>query len=152
MKHPKSYDTTPETSRRMGRVRLKRGLAETALAKALWHSGIRYRLNFKKLPGSPDIAITRHHIAVFVDGEFWHGKDWEARKPRLNRNREYWIQKIEENMARDRRNDRELTALGWQVVRFWEKDVKKSPDRCADAVIAMIVQNDTDLADPSAVL
>ena len=82
---------------------------------------------------------------MFVDGEFWHGKDWETRKPRLNRNREYWIQKIEENMDRDRRNDRDLTAMGWQVVRFWEKDVKKDPDRCAGTVIAMIAQDDTDV-------
>ncbi len=137
MKHPK-FITTPEVSKRMSRVRLKRGIAETMLAKSLWHSGIRYRCNYKKLPGSPDIAITRHHIAIFVDGEFWHGKDWEKRKARLKSNRDYWIEKIEENIARDQRNDHELQALGWTVIRFWEKDVKKDVDACASVVIQTI--------------
>ena len=105
MKHPKSYDSTPETRERMSKIKLKGGKAETILAKALWQQGYRYRKNDKRLPGSPDIAILKHHIAVFVDGEFWHGKDWETRKERLKRNREYWIEKIEENMARDLRND-----------------------------------------------
>ena len=62
----------------MSRVSLKGGKAEMMLAKALWHSGYRYRKNFKKLPGSPDIAILKYNIAVFIDGEFWHGKDWES--------------------------------------------------------------------------
>lgn len=93
MKHPKSYDSTPETRKRMSKVKLKGGKAEILLAKALWHQGYRYRKNDKRLPGSPDIAILKYHIAVFVDGEFWHGKDWEARKMRLKRNREYWIEK-----------------------------------------------------------
>lgn len=138
MKHPKSYDSTPQTRKRMAKVRLKRGIAETMLAKALWHSGIRYRCNYKKLPGSPDIAITKYHIAVFVDGEFWHGKNWETRKGRLKSNREYWIEKIEENMARDLRNDRELQAMGWKVLRFWEKDVKRDVDGCVSAVLQAI--------------
>ena len=122
----------------MSRVHLKRGIAETMLAKSLWHSGFRYRCNYKKLPGSPDIAITKYHIAIFVDGEFWHGKDWEKRKPRLKSNREYWIEKIEENMARDDRNNQELQHLGWQVIRFWEKDVKKDVNACASTVIEAI--------------
>lgn len=138
MKHPKSYDSTPETRKRMSRIRLKRGVAETILANALWNSGIRYRYNYKKLPGSPDLAITRYHIAVFVDGEFWHGKNWEMRKPRLKSNREYWIEKIEENMARDLRNDQILSSMGWQVIHFWEKDVKKEPQKCASVIIEMI--------------
>lgn len=122
----------------MSRVHLKRGIAETMLAKSLWHSGFRYRRNYKKLPGSPDIAITKYHIAIFVDGEFWHGKDWEKRKPRLRNNRDYWIEKIEENMARDERNNKELQRLGWQVIRFWEKDVKKNVNACASTVIEAI--------------
>ena len=140
MKHPKSYDSTPQTRKRMAKVRLKRGIAETMLAKALWHSGIRYRRNFRKLPGSPDIAITKYHIAVFVDGEFWHGKNWETRKGRLKSNREYWIEKIEENMARDLRNDRALQAMGWKVLRFWEKDVKRDVEGCVSAVLQAIAE------------
>lgn len=92
MKHQKLI-TTPEISKRMSHVRLKKGIAETNLSKSLWHQGIRYRRNYKKLPGSPDIAITKYKIAVFIDGEFWHGYDWENRKNRSVSNRDYWIEK-----------------------------------------------------------
>lgn len=124
----------------MSRVHLKRGKAETALAKALWHSGYRYRLNYKMLPGSPDVAITKYRIAIFVDGEFWHGYDWENRKLKLKANREYWIEKIEENIARDRRNDILLEQIGWVPVHFWEKEVKKELDDCIRVIDQLCVQ------------
>lgn len=89
MKHQK-LSTTPEISKRMANVHLKGGKAEIALAKELWKRGLRYRKNYKKLPGSPDIAILKHHVAVFVDGEFWHGKDWEQKKNSLKSNQDYW--------------------------------------------------------------
>lgn len=138
MKHPKTYDSTPETRKRMSRVHLKNGKAETALAKALWHQGVRYRLNYRKLPGSPDIAITKQKIAVFVDGEFWHGQNWEERKSKLKSNREYWIEKIEENTARDKRNDYLLSEQGWTVIHFWEKEVLKNLDSCLGVVLETI--------------
>ena len=152
MKHPKSYDSTPETRARMSKVKLKGGTAETLLAKALWHKGYRYRKNDKKLPGSPDIAILRHHIAIFVDGEFWHGKDWEMRKKRLKRNREYWIEKIEENMARDIRNDQLLTQAGWTPIHFWEKEVISNLSTCiADIEEVILAQLIDDLDNLEAV-
>lgn len=138
MKHPKSYDTTPETRKRMSRVKLKNGKAEQLLAKQLWHLGYRYRKNDKRLPGSPDIAILKYHIAVFVDGEFWHGQNWNERKTKLKSNRDYWIEKIEENMARDKRNDKLLAHLGWSVVHFWEKEVLKDLNQCCNKVKAVI--------------
>lgn len=149
MKHPKSYDSTPETRKRMSNVKLKGGKAETLLAKALWHNGYRYRKNDKRLPGSPDIAILKHHIAVFVDGEFWHGKGWEARKGRLKRNREYWVEKIEENMARDIRDDKLLMQAGWTPIHFWEKEVIKDLPACVaeieDVIFAQLIDNAEDL-------
>lgn len=149
MKHPKSYDSTPETRKRMSKVKLKGGKAETLLAKALWHHGYRYRKNDKRLPGSPDIAILRHRIAIFVDGEFWHGKDWETRKSRLKRNREYWIEKIEENMARDLRNDQLLIQSGWTPIHFWEKEVMKNLPVCVAEVEEAILAQLIDSADDS---
>ena len=144
MKHPKSYDSTPETRKRMSKVKLKGGKAETLLAKALWHQGYRYRKNDKRLPGSPDIAILRHRIAIFVDGEFWHGKDWETRRNKLKSNREYWIEKIEENMARDLRNDQLLIQSGWMPIHFWEKEVIKNLEECIaeidDVVLTQLVE------------
>lgn len=134
MKHP-IFTTTPDISQRMSHVHLKRGKAETKLAKALWHKGVRYKLNYKKLPGSPDIAITKCRIAVFVDGEFWHGQDWENRKSRLKSNREYWIEKIEENIERDRRDDALLREEGWLPVRFWEKEVNKNLEGCLENIL-----------------
>ena len=88
MKHPKQYDTDAMTSKRMSSVKLKHGDCETYLAKVLWKAGYRYTLNDKSLPGSPDIAIKKYHIAIFVDGEFWHGYDWSNKKTKLKRNRE----------------------------------------------------------------
>lgn len=139
MKHPKTYDSTPETRKRMAKVKLKNGTAEQLLAKRLWHLGYRYRKNEKRLPGSPDIAITKYQIAIFVDGEFWHGKDWESRKERLKRNRTYWIEKIEENIARDERVDQELRAQGWIPLHFWEKDVLKDVDLCLDEILSCLI-------------
>lgn len=137
MKH-RELPTTPEISKRMANVHLKRGKAETLLAKQLWHLGYRYRLNYRKLPGSPDIAITKHKVAVFVDGEFWHGQNWETRKQKLRSNRDYWIEKIEENIARDKRNNDSLQEMGWQSIRFWEKDVLKDPDSCVQSILSLI--------------
>ena len=134
MKHPASYDSTPQTRRRMAKVRLKGGKAETLLAKALWQRGYRYRRNDRRLPGSPDVAILRHRIAVFVDGSFWHGRDWTARRARLKRNRAYWIEKIEENIARDLRNDRLLRQAGWTPVHLWEDDVLRDLSGCVAEV------------------
>lgn len=137
MKH-QVLPTTPEISRRMSQVHLKRGKAETVLAKKLWHLGYRYRLNYKKLPGSPDIALLKNKVAIFVDGEFWHGQNWAERKIKLKSNKDYWIEKIEENMARDKRNNSSLGDLGWNVIRFWEKDALKSPDACIQKILSQI--------------
>ena len=137
MKHQK-LSTTPEISKRMAHVHLREGESEKAFAKALWKQGFRYRKNYKKLPGSPDIAILKYHIAVFIDGEFWHGKDWNQKKNQLISNKSYWIEKIEENIARDQRNDLLLTDMGWKPIHFWEKEVKKSLPSCVERVISVI--------------
>ena len=128
----------------MANVHLKEGKAEVSLAKELWKRGLRYRKNYKKLPGSPDISLLKYHIAVFIDGEFWHGKDWSQRKDRLKSNREYWIEKIDENIARDKRNDSLLADMGWVPIHFWEKEVKKDLGSCIDRIIDMITSSGRD--------
>ena len=119
-------------SKNMSRIRSKDTSIEVKLRKELWHKGYRYRKNYKKLPGSPDIALTKYKIAVFCDSEFFHGKDWEVLKARLEKgsNPEYWIKKIERNRDRDVDNDKKLLFLGWTVIHFWGKDILRNTEEC----------------------
>ena len=133
MKHKKLI-TTPEISKRMSKVKLKRNKVEMKLAKALWHRGYRSRLNYKQLPGSPVIALTKYNIAIFVDGEFWHGKDFEIKKSKLKNNKDYWIMKIEENLHRDAKNDKLLNEMGWISIHFWSKDIERNLSYCLNVI------------------
>lgn len=129
-------EVSEKTRKNMQRIRNKDTSIEILLRKRLWHDGYRYRKNYKELPGSPDIAITKLKIAVFCDSEFFHGKDWDKLKARLERgkNPQYWIRHIEENMERDRRVEQELSSLDWTVLRFWGKDIKKDMEGCIQAI------------------
>jgi DNA mismatch endonuclease Vsr len=111
----------------MGSIHGKDTSIEIKLRKALWCQGIRYRKNYRKLPGKPDIAITKHKIAVFCDSEFWHGKDWILLEGRLKKGTrsDFWINKIKRNMGRDNETAKKLIYLGWKVIRFWGDDIKK---------------------------
>lgn len=124
--------TKEQRSKNMRSIRGKDTGIEIKLRKALWHQGIRYRKNFKTLPGKPDIAITKYKIAVFCDSEFWHGKDWEKLEKRLLKGErsEFWIGKIKRNMERDRDTDLKLSNMGWKVIRFWGDDINKDVDGC----------------------
>jgi len=125
----------------MSRIKGRDTSIEVRLRKALWAAGIRYRKNYKKLPGTPDIAITKHRIAIFCDGEFWHGKDWESAKSKLRRNRDYWIDKIEGNMAREGEVEKKLLySMGWIVIRFWGEDIKKDLPGCVEEIKDLILQ------------
>jgi DNA mismatch endonuclease (patch repair protein) len=116
------------------------------LRKALWHEGIRYRKNFKALPGKPDIVITKYKIVIFCDGEFWHGKDWKNRKETLKENKEYWISKIEKNIERDNEIDAMLLQQGWNILHFWGKEIEKSLSSCVwevkETIINIQIDND----------
>lgn len=132
---------TPEQrSRAMSHIKGKDTSIEVLLRKALWHKGIRYRKNYKKLPGAPDIAITKYRIAVFCDSEFFHGYNWEIKKQKLGHNQEYWINKIERNMVRDRENDFKLIARGWVPMHFWGEEIRKKTKECVEAVEDLIFE------------
>jgi DNA mismatch endonuclease (patch repair protein) len=118
----------------MSRIKSSDTSIEVSLCKALWREGIRYRKNLKTLPGKPDIAITKHKIAVFCDGEFWHGKNWESKKDNIKENRDYWIPKIERNITRDNTNEKKLANMGWVVLRFWGNDIKKNLNGCVNEI------------------
>ncbi|MDR0648981.1 MAG: very short patch repair endonuclease [Synergistaceae bacterium] len=131
----------------MSRVRQKDTAIELTLRKRLWREGIRYRKNYRKLPGSPDIAITKYQVAIFCDGEFWHGKGWETKRPKIRSNPEYWTHKIERNMRRDSDTDRKLQRMGWSVLRFWGADIEKDLDACVEEVKEAIFQSQIDAYD-----
>jgi DNA mismatch endonuclease (patch repair protein) len=80
VKQPGGKDQKSQRSRNMGCIKSQNTSIEKMLRKALWHEGIRYRKNFKTLPGKPDIVITKYKIVIFCDGEFWHGKDWNNKE------------------------------------------------------------------------
>lgn len=113
---------------------------EILLRKALWAAGVRYRLHPPALPGRPDLVIVRHHVAVFCDGDFWHGRRWIARKDKLAAgwNSSYWVAKIERNRQRDRRVTHLLRELGWTVIRVWEGDVRRNPPKVVAKILNAI--------------
>lgn len=111
---------------------------ELVLAKAMWALGLRYRKNSGSIFGKPDFSFKKYKVAVFVDGEFWHGKDWEQKKAEIKGNREFWIAKIERNIQRDIEVTGRLKAEGWTVLRFWSNDVIKDTTSCAEKVKEII--------------
>lgn len=129
------FYTTPERSRIMSKIRGKNTKPELAFRKALYAKGYRYRIDYKKLIGKPDIILKKYKTVIFIDGEYWHGYNWEERKSKIKTNREFWIAKIERNMQRDGEVNAELKRLGYQVFRFWESEVKKKLDVCLNQVL-----------------
>ncbi len=128
-------DLTPEQRRKnMQAIKSKDTSIEISLRKALWDEGVRYRKNYNKLFGKPDIVITKHRIAIFCDSDYWHGYDWENRSKKIKSNREYWIPKIERNMQRDKEVTERLESEGWTVLRFWEWQIKKHLNECVSSI------------------
>ncbi len=118
---------------------------EIALRKALWAKGMRYRLHVAKLPGKPDIVFTSAKVAVFVDGDYWHGNQWRLRgfkslEEQLAKvhNRAYWEKKIKGNMERDKKNNALLRKAGWKVMRVWESDIKKRPATAVGQIVKAV--------------
>ena len=132
----------------MQHIRSNNTKIEIILRKALWHRGYRYMINYKKLPGKPDIVLTKYKIAIFCDGEFFHGKDWEVLKPRLEKgdNGSFWISKISRNRERDDEINKKLLFMGWTVIRFWGNDIKKNTDECIRVIEETIFE--TKIEDP----
>ena len=130
--------TKEQRSQNMKAVKSKGTSIEVKLGKALWAEGIRYRKNDKTVFGKPDFTIKKYKIAIFCDSEFWHGKDWKIRKYDIKSNREFWIKKIERNIARDTEVDETLQNEGWTVLRFWGKDINKNLSLCIKEVLVTL--------------
>lgn len=133
------------TSRMMARVRHKDSRAELALRRALHAAGLRYRLHAADVLGRPDLVIRSRRLAVFVDGDLWHGNPDEVRRRGRSSldelfptRTEWWVAKIERTMRRDREVTEGLRAQGWRVVRLWEHDVLRDPEACARTVLTCL--------------
>jgi DNA mismatch endonuclease (patch repair protein) len=120
----------------MKNIKSKDTKVEIKLRKALWHKGYRYRKNYSSLPGKPDIVLTKYKIAIFCDSEFFHGKDWEVLKPRLEKgnNPDFWVSKISRNRQRDDEVNKKLLYEGWTVIRFWGNEITKHVDECIEVI------------------
>ena len=126
--------TKEQISFNMQQVKNKDSKIEVLLRKELWSRGIRYRKNVNRIYGKPDIVFIGKKIAVFCDSEFWHGYNWEERKKDFKSHQEFWIPKIERNMARDLEVTERLEYEGWTVLRFWGNEIKKNTVGCADII------------------
>lgn len=140
--------TKEQRRKNMRRIKAKDTTIEVKLRKSLWSKGYRYRKNYDRLPGKPDIVLTKYKIAIFCDSEFFHGKDWEVLKPRLEKsnNSQYWISKISRNRERDDEINKRLLFEGWTVIRFWGKEIQKNVDECVkvveEAIFEITMQNE----------
>ena len=126
--------TQEQISYNMRQVKNKDSKIELLLRKELWSRGLRYRKNVSSVFGHPDIAFKGLKIAIFCDSEFWHGYDWENRKADFKSHREFWLPKIERNMARDIEVNQKLQEEGWIVLRFWGKEISRHTAECADII------------------
>lgn len=128
------------TYRIMSAIKSEETIPERMLGKAMWAVGLRYRKHLRKLEGKPDFCFIKKKIAIFCDGDFWHGNNWRIRglkslEEELANYSDFWVRKIKRNIERDRQVTEELERQGWLVIRFWESEIRKSADRCADMVL-----------------
>ena len=132
--------TKEQRKKNMQHIKAKDTSIEVKLRKSLWNKGYHYRKNYDELPGKPDIVLTKYKIAIFCDSEFFHGKDWEVLKPRLEKsnNSQYWISKISRNRERDDEINKRLLFEGWTVIRFWGEEISKNVDGCVKVVEEVI--------------
>lgn len=130
--------TKEQRRKNMQAVKSKGSKIESDLAKALFALGFRYRKNDKSVFGKPDLTFKKLKIAIFVDGEFWHGKDWEVRKHDHKSNKQFWFEKIERNIQRDKEVNERLLHEGWIVLRFWGKDISQKLTDCLEQIITEI--------------
>ena|ERR1035437_4363889 len=130
-----------EVRRNMQAIRSKNTKIEIILGKSLWNKGYRYRKNDKSVFGKPDFTFKKYKIAIFCDSEFWHGKDWHLLKQRLTTNPDFWIHKIERNIERDNRVNKQLKSEGWTVIRLWDTEIKKQLEYCLQIIENAINSN-----------
>jgi len=132
------FKTSKTRSKLMSKIKSKDTRPEIILRKAIWNLGYRYSLKNTFITGKPDIVFKEKKVAVFVDGEFWHGYNWKAKKSRIKSNKDYWTNKIEKTIQRDKKNTVILSKSGWIVLRFWEKDIDNDLKKCLNKIVKIL--------------
>ncbi len=122
-------------SRIMSSIRSKDTKVEWLLRTALWKKGLRYRTHYN-IKGRPDVVFPRQKVAVFVDGDFWHGWNWRKLRPKLKN--DFWVNKIKRNMKRDREVVVELKKQGWKVLRIWEHELRNELNSSVKKIMKMV--------------
>lgn len=133
--------TKEQRRKNMQAIKNKDTKCEVLLAKELWRLGFRYRKNDKTVYGCPDLTFKKYRIAIFVDSEYFHGKDWENEKFRIKSNRDFWWAKIERNIQRDKKVNNELFKNGWVVLRFWSNEIRKNLGSCINIIDENLIKN-----------
>lgn len=120
------FNASSERSNLMRKIKSTNTKPEKVLRSFLWSKGYRYRINYKKLPGTPDIVLTKYNIVIFIHGCFWHGHEncKIAHIPKTNV--DYWENKINRNKERDKNTTMQLLAMGWNVITIWECEINTS--------------------------
>ncbi len=134
--------TKKQRSNNMKCIKSKDTEIEVKLRRELWKRGYRYRKNDRSLPGTPDITMPQYMIAIFCDGEFFHGKNWDDLRMRLlnSNNADYWISKISHNIERDNQVNRMLLNRGWTVIRFWGNEIKSDTEGCIRIIDDTVIE------------
>ena len=128
--------TTDQRKLNMSRIRAKNTLPEIRFRKLLYSRGIRgYRIH-PNIPGKPDLVFSKKKVAVFIDGCFWHKCPLDFKEP--DTRKEFWLKKINLNVERDEKVNRELEGMGWTVIRIWEHEIKKEPEQAIKKIIALL--------------
>lgn len=127
--------TKEQRHKNMQNIHSKDTSIELLLRRALWHKSVRFRVNSKDIIGKPDISIKKYKLAIFCDGDFWHGNCSDRN---IGTNSKYWEQKIRRNKERDLELTLTLRDAGWTVLRFWGSDIKKNPERVACEILQEI--------------
>jgi len=128
--------TKEKRSEVMSKIRSKETQIEQIVFKYLRKQRVYFQKHYKKAPGSPDIALPRKKIAIFIDGDFWHGWRFSKKKGKLPK--KYWLAKIESNIQRDKKNHAKLRRRGWKVLRIWEHQLKNQPEKYLEKILQFI--------------
>jgi len=137
--------TSEQRSYCMSRIKGKDTGLEIRVRSELHKRGFRFRKHLKELPGKPDVVFTRAKVAVFIDGDFWHGYKFSTWEHKVS---DFWKTKISKTRERDVKNQQRLRDMGWTVIRLWQHELERDFEGCIEKVTAALKKKDTECSPP----